>query len=400
MSQKYFSKIDFAMLVVLLIVSLALAAQAFSFGGVDFGVYYAAGRVVLRGGNPYDFQQLAGEIVSSTGELNNPYYYAPWFTWSILPFSILPYAVARIAWAVANFLLWFWGLFKLNKVIAWPPKGWRRWGVYILATFLFAWTTWGFEQVGVLIFFLFTTLLLAIKNDRWDSAGIWLALLLFKPNITAIPVMAITFWFLLRGKRRPVIVMFGVVAAMVLVSLILSPGWYLALLQPDKLIGLSYTLDSSGSVEIVRYNTTLLDWLSAYGMNGTASNMIYSAVILMGIFAAAWVVRKSESIVEVAAVIILVNFAVIPYALFYDYPALVITLFFVNTLFVSTKPSLIWAGRIMNGFVLLNLFVGATISFRYWMVIVLALFVLLGYYVNSRNLVGGQRVGQAGGTAS
>ena len=143
------------MLSFFVVISLALAVLAFVYGGVDFGVYYAAGRVVLQGGNPYDYQQLAGQIISSAGKINNPYYYAPWFTWVMLPLALLPFVVARIVWAVINFFLWNWGLFNLNKLVEWPQIGWRRWGMYLLVTFVFAWATWGSEQVGILIFFSF-----------------------------------------------------------------------------------------------------------------------------------------------------------------------------------------------------------------------------------------------------
>ena len=45
------------MLASFVIISLSLAILAYSFGGVDFGVCYAAGRVFLQGGNPYDYYQ-------------------------------------------------------------------------------------------------------------------------------------------------------------------------------------------------------------------------------------------------------------------------------------------------------------------------------------------------------
>jgi hypothetical protein len=50
--------------------------------------------------------------------------------------------------------------------------------VYTLVTILFAWSTWGFDQVGVLIFFMFTMALLAMERGQWAHAGLWLALLL------------------------------------------------------------------------------------------------------------------------------------------------------------------------------------------------------------------------------
>ena len=193
--------LDFAALILFGAFSLLLAWSAYSTGGVDFNVYYAAARLTLHGGNPYDYSQLAAEIVSVT-EINNPYYYLPWFTWSILPLALLPYQIARAIWFIANVALWFASLFNLQKIIPWPEAGWKRWGMYFFVTLLFAWTTWGFEQVGVLILFLLTMSLLALQKEKWNAAGIWLALLLFKPNITALPVAAILTWYILKKRSN------------------------------------------------------------------------------------------------------------------------------------------------------------------------------------------------------
>lgn len=364
------SKTDFVMLSFLIVVSLSLAVLAYSFGGVDFGVYYAAGRVFLQGGNPYDYSQLIREIVSSTGDTNNPYYYAPWFTWGMSLLALFSYQTARILWATLNFGLWFWGVFNLSKLIAWPPPGWRRWGTYLYITFVFAWATWGSEQVGVLIFLILTFVMLSYENGKWLSVGIWMALLLFKPNITAIPVMALASWLIFRSKWKPVLTLAGALLLMTVISLLISPGWYLELLQPDKVTGLSYTLNESGTVEIQRYTTTLMDWLSAYGVAENAAYVVYAIFMLAGILLLASAIYRSRSIVQLMPVAVWVNFALVPYALFYDYPSLSLTLFYINADF-SEKPGLVWAQRIMNSLILVSLFVGNNISHRYWIVIIL-----------------------------
>lgn len=96
MNRLFASRLGFIAFSVFIVLSAALAVLAYSYGGVDFGVYYAAGRALLHGGNPYDYAQLSKEIVSVTGKLNNPYYYAPWFTWFALPFSLLSFHTASI----------------------------------------------------------------------------------------------------------------------------------------------------------------------------------------------------------------------------------------------------------------------------------------------------------------
>src|SRR5574341_527535 len=372
-------RFDFAVLVAWILVSLMLARLAFLRGG-DFDVYYAAARVVIQGGNPYDYHQLTHELVSVTGTVSNPYYYAPWFTWALLPLSFLSYKIARSLWAAVNVLLWFSGLLNLAKIVDWPPVGWRRWGMYILVTFLFAWTTWAFEQVGVLIFLMLTIVLLSIKHSKWNTAGLCLALLLFKPNITVLPVVAIDVWLLLRGKWKPVVVMGMSLAIMTVISLAISPGWYSALTQPDKLNGLSYTLGSLGTIGLMRLNTTLLYWLAAYNVNGGVANAIYVAVIISGLIVMVLAIHRSDSIVKMTAVILLVNYAITPYALFYDYPPLVLPLFYANTIPLR-RPLSIWGRTVLNGFVILNLFIGNTIPFRYWMVIALMLLLASSYFM-------------------
>lgn len=377
---KVISKTDFIALSFLIVLSLALAILAYSFGGVDFGVYYAVGRVFLQGGNPYDYGQLVKEIVSSTGATNNPYYYAPWFTWAISPLALLPFEAARILWAVLNFAAWFWGLFNLSKLIAWPPISWRRWGMYLLVTFVFAWGTWGSEQVGILIFLILTIILLLYKQEKWLWMGIWMALLLFKPNITAFPVMTLTIWLILRGKWKPVVSMAGSLLLMAGISLLISPGWYLELLQPDKATGLSYTLSESGAVQILRYTTTLTDWLSAYGVVGSVASAIYAIAALAGLLITINIISKTHSIIQLMAAVLLVNFALVPYALFYDYPSLVMVLFLVDAE-LSKRHTLVWIQRLMNGLILCSLFVGDNIAYRFWIVVLLLFFAVVSKLV-------------------
>lgn len=376
----FHSKMDFTALSFLAVVSLSLAILAYSFGGVDFGVYYAAGRVFLQGGNPYDYSQLVREVVSSTGQANNPYYYAPWFTWGMALLAILPYESARIIWAVINFVSWFWGLFNLSKLIPWPPNGWRRWGMYLLVTFVFAWTAWGSEQVGVLAFLLLTFVILSIEREQWVHGGIWMALLLFKPNITAFPVMALSVWLLLRRRWKPVASMAGTLALMMAVSQLISPGWYHELLQPDKITGLSYTLNEAGEIQVRRITTTLPDWLSAIGIAGNTAHVIYALAVVGGGLAAIRMVNKAPSAVRLMSSVILVNFALVPYALFYDYPPMVIPLFIVNSE-LAGKSGMGWPQTLMNGLVLYSLFAGDNIAHRYWIVVILLCFILVGRIV-------------------
>ncbi|MBI3163407.1 MAG: DUF2029 domain-containing protein [Chloroflexi bacterium] len=367
-----FTRHEFAAFALFLVTSVSLAWMAYSFGGVDFGVYYAAGRVMLNGGNPYDYSQLAGEIVSSTGALNNPFYYAPWFAWAMSVLALLPYEFARLCWAVVNVGLWYWGLFNLSKLIEWPPAGWRRWGAYLFATIIFAWSTWGSEQVGVTILFLVTVLLLSYQQSRQILTGFFMALILFKPNVTGFPGLVLAAWLISRREWKPVISMIVSLSGFLVISLFMSPGWYLALMQPDKLTGLSYTLNENGAAQTLRYVSTLPGWLASYGVTGVFACVIYVFAALLGIIFTTCLVKKSKDMTALTAYSFLVNFALTPYALFYDYSVLVVTLFYLNAR-LSLRPMLTQLQRLMNGLVIASLFVGDNISFRYWIVVIFIL---------------------------
>lgn len=367
-----FTRHEFAAFALFLVTSVSLAWMAYSFGGVDFGVYYAAGRVMLNGGNPYDYSQLAGEIVSSTGALNNPFYYAPWFAWAMSVLALLPYEFARLCWAVVNVGLWYWGLFNLSKLIEWPPAGWRRWGAYLFATIIFAWSTWGSEQVGVTILFLVTVLLLSYQQSRQILTGFFMALILFKPNVTGFPGLVLAAWLISRREWKPVISMIVSLSGFLVISLFVSPGWYLALTQPDKLTGLSYTLNENGAAQTLRYVSTLPGWLASYGVTGVFACVIYVFAALLGIIFTICLVKKSKDMTALTAYSFLVNFALTPYALFYDYSVLVVTLFYLNAR-LSLRPMLTRLQRLMNGLAIASLFVGDNISFRYWIVVIFIL---------------------------
>lgn len=371
------TRVEFLAFAVFIVVSAAFAALSYSYGGMDFGVYYAAGRVFLQGGNPYEYSQLAGEIVSSTGELNNPYYYAPWFTWALAPLALLPYALARLCWALLNYLFWLLALGSLAKLGIWHTSGWQRWGANLFVTILFAWSTWGSEQVGVLILLLVVAAVIAYQREQPAAMGAWMALLLFKPNITAFPILILVFWLLLRRRWQVVAWMSGILLAMFAASVMVSPGWYLALLQPDKLTGLSYTLNETGEVQVQRYTSTFMDWLAAYNVTGGAANVLYALAIMIGFASIGRIAYRTNSPLHLTAYALLINFALIPYALFYDYASLTLSLFFINAA-LAKQPALIWLQRTMNILIAASLFVGGNISQRYWIVVILLACAALG----------------------
>lgn len=349
-----------------------MAAYVFLEYGQDFRGYYAAARVLLERGNPYDYTQVARVLVDVTGRAgNNPFYYPLWFGWLITPLSLLPFQAARLIWMLINLLLWIVGLIRLQRLLDFPHKGWRHWLWNLLATFIFAWTTWKFEQTGILLFVIWVEVLIAYKNEQWNRLGVLLALALIKPNVMLLPVAAIGAWLVRNKLWRPVLVTGVVLVSLVLATTILTPGWYEPFFQPNFGQGLTDVLDGPNQVTGTRLNTTLLDWLKWFSVPLIVRNLIYATAVFYGLWILAQQIWRSKSIQEVAVTALLVSFAITPYALQYDFPPLAIVM---SAALAGSDPLRSkWIPGCLLAFIASVLLWEHPISDGYWIVIGLCL---------------------------
>ena len=366
---RWTDRLDFAMLSVWLLMSLLLAMIAFSWFGQDFRGYYAAARVLIAGGNPYDYHQVAPVLLELTGEMgNNPYYYPPWFAWLFVPFLSLPFQVARAAWMILNVILWSIGIWQLGRMIGWPPMGWKRYALFTLTTFSFAWITWRYEQAGILVFVICIALILSIQKQNWIWSGVWLALLLIKPNITLLVVAGISLWLLRNGQWRPVLVMSLTLVLLLSISTIITPDWFQPFTEEGFGRGLTVALDGPDQVVALRINTTFLDWLRVLGVRAGWRASLYGIAIGLAAFLFFWTVYRSRSLLEVISVLLLISHSITPYALQYDYPPLVIALFW-GLSRLASSPRALAIGLALAGFVFTVIFWQQNISWAYWMVV-------------------------------
>ncbi len=274
---------NFAALCLWIITSVAFAIYVFVEFGQDFRGYYAAGRVLVEGGNPYDYVQVARVLVKVTGRAgNNPFYYPLWFGWFFAPLSLLPFQIARLVWIFFNWVLWIFGLLRMQQLLDFPSKGWRGWMLFLLATFIFAWTTWKFEQAGILLFVITIETLVSYKKQQWNRMGIFMALALIKPNIMLLPVAALGLWLLLNKKWQPVRTALVTFALLVVITTMLTPDWYQPFFRPYFGQGLTVVLDGPGQVTGARLNTTLLDWLKWFSVPKYLRMGVYLIVRVRG----------------------------------------------------------------------------------------------------------------------
>jgi hypothetical protein len=359
---------DFTALCLWIVTSVVMAAITFLEYGQDFRGYYAVARVLLAGGNPYDYRLVANVLLEVTGRAgNNPFYYPLWFGWLITPLSLLPFQIARAVWLILNLAFWIYGLIRLQQLLDFPRPGWRGWLVHLLSTFIFAWTTWKFEQTGILLFLLLVEVLIAYQKQQWTRMGFFLAVILIKPNVMLIPFATIGLWLGRNRTWRPLLTALLLLTGLVLLTTVLTPGWFQPFLQPDFGQGLTVVLDGPDQVTGTRLNTTLLDWLKWFAVPENARIAIYAIVVILGIWALTLAIWKSGSILDVIVTSLLVSFAITPYALQYDYPPLAIVLFWAMAL--SSRAGLRGIPVLLLLFITSVLVWERPISDGYWIVI-------------------------------
>lgn len=384
-TQNWRRRLDFSALAGWIILSLALAVVSYTQYGVDFRGYYAAARVLMAGGNPYDYHLVANELLLITGEMgNNPYYYPPWFTWLFIPIASFPFQIARAVWMVFNFVTWTISLWMLGSTFDWPMIGWRRYIFFVLLTFSFAWITWRYEQAGILIFAMLVATIISIQRERWAWSGIWMTLLLIKPNVALIVVAGISLYLARKRIWRPIFVMILTLFGLLAISTWITPSWYLPFFEDGFGQGLQVALDGPDRVVALRINTTFLDWLVTMNVAQNVRVPIYGAMILLGVFVFIWAVYRSHTLLQLTSILLLVSYALTPYALQYDFPPLAIVLFWELSLCARISKKALRVGILLAGFVCSVIFWQQNISLAYWMVVGLVALGVWGIYQENK----------------
>lgn len=373
-------RLDFFFLSAWLMTSLSATLISLLFFGVDFRGYYAVAQVLLAGGNPYDYYQVAAVLLKVTGEMgNNPYYYPPWFAWLFIPLAKLPFQIARTIWMLFNLMVWNVSIFQLSKLIHWPADGWKRYAIFILSTLTFAWITFRYEQAGILVLGILVMVILSMQDQKWIQSGIWLALLLVKLNITLLVVSGISLWLLRKGQWRPILVMIVTTLALLAVSTLVTPNWFEPLFESGFRSGLTVTLDGPEKMGDARITTTMLDWLAYLGVQPNLRIILYGIFVPIAILAFFLVVLRSQSLLEVISLSFLISCAITPYALQYDYPPLVVTFLWALALPKRT-PTAMWIGVLLAGLIFYASMWNPSIASRYWMIIGLTALVISVLY--------------------
>ncbi|MFC2029554.1 glycosyltransferase family 87 protein [Chloroflexota bacterium] len=191
-----------------------------SVGSNDYVEYWSAARLLLEGVDPYDpeamlaMEESAGMPGPDPILMWNP----PWTLAVVLPLALLPFGLASAAWLLLQLALILGCGAVLWRYFA--PDDDRHWiGLLLAATFVPGLLALRMGQISPWLLLGVTGFLWAQRDRRDLLAGISLALLLIKPHVTYLFLLA-ALWWAWRNRRWKVLI--GWLAALIGASLIVS----------------------------------------------------------------------------------------------------------------------------------------------------------------------------------
>jgi hypothetical protein len=289
--------------------------------GIHYIQYRAAANLLMSGGNPYDLEEqssLQRALQPGGSRPFLPYYYPPWFAIACAPLSLLPYPAAE---AFFLFLISF-SLVLSGWLLHSVTGGHSLWATILIVVgffpSLFAAQT---SQTAPLVLLLTAMTWWSLGHGRDWLAGMALAALTIKPQLTFVIVVGILLWSA-RCRRWQVIQAFAVTLVLFcLASTILFPGWPLAMIDAPRRIPLPTAIRPQIGVtwpSIVR-SLGLVKW--PFGI-------AYASLAIPAAAAAVLASRRQDARpIDAIGGGAIAAFAMAPYAQFYDFPVLLVPLF-------------------------------------------------------------------------
>jgi Glycosyltransferase family 87 len=293
----------------------------------DFITYWTAAKIIASGQNPYDvelqirIQRDYGwdKATNGRGVLDFlPYYYPPWFGMACTLFLPLGYAAGKAAWFFVNLELLFLTGFLLRDVVDGLPRS-----IPLVAVPLFFLSGLALivGQTSILIVFLIAVSWRLLER-RWDwAAGVVLALLTTKPQLTVILVLALLIWSARRRRFRVVQGFAIALAALALAGALIVPSWPIQMLEATR--------RTPPPTEYYSWlGATWFLVLKTFGLRSWGLWVLYLAValpFLREVVKSA--IAPDGPLCDVMALGLLAAFFVAPYGRHYDFPALLIPAF-------------------------------------------------------------------------
>jgi Glycosyltransferase family 87 len=294
--------------------------------GADFLCYWTAGKLLGSGQNAYDpvlqtrMQHAIGWDKATMGygvwdflPMNHPI----WFVPLTIPLQPLGYPAAKIVWVVIGFLALLVAGYltrdRLPELRTWVAPA-------AMALFLPSMIAACQGQSTPLVVFLLALGARLLRDGRDRAAGLALAWLTIKPQLSALVVLGLMLWAI-RQRRTGLIVGFSVMfGGILLASTVALPDWPLAWLAALR----------HSPLPTVDHPELGASWLTVLRTFGASGWMLWGLYALLAVPALSVVLLRAwdraNSADEVIAWGIVAAFLVSPYSRLYDYAVLILPL--------------------------------------------------------------------------
>jgi hypothetical protein len=204
--------------------ALGVSGSAVVRAPADFRIYYAATRVLLAGGNPYDWHALRHVVASVPAP---GYVYPLWGLFVILPLAWLPLPLASGIWLMFNLACLALALTLLARVSGLALRSYWLPGLFML-TCCSVPGVFALLQGQIALPLLVATVgaFRAAQRGHGGWAGALIALALLKPQLTWLPALVVLAVAWRRGQgRQALVVTAGLTVALLGLSFLLRYGW-------------------------------------------------------------------------------------------------------------------------------------------------------------------------------
>jgi len=190
----------------------------------DFVEYWAAGRLIAIGNNPYDPQGLTALQQNAGYGHNTPMMMLspPWALPLQMPFGLLAYPVSRVAWGVLHAVL-----LLLSVAGFWRLVGGTEKATWISAVVALSFIPGIFAllagQISILLLVGAWGYIEAIRRKRWWIAGVCASLFAVKPQLTYLFWLALIYWTMRTRQWRVIGGVAATLTALTLVATIWNP---------------------------------------------------------------------------------------------------------------------------------------------------------------------------------
>ncbi len=207
-----------AAIVVLTALAAVLAVLPVNWPVSDFGEYWAAGRVMISGGNPYDAGSLQRTQLEIGLNDSQPImmYNPPWILALAMPAAVLPFHIARSIWLPLEILIVMWSVSRLWVIYGGAADRTIN-ACYLGLAWMPTLICLSLGQVSALVLLGLVAFVWFI-GKRWDfAAGASLTLTVIKPHIVALVWAALVVWIIANRRWRLAL---GIAAGIVVATLI------------------------------------------------------------------------------------------------------------------------------------------------------------------------------------